>query len=464
MNSFSDDATQIEKVRRLKREGLSMAEIVARLGGETPGVTTRAANAPTLATLPTQRDADPIAILTTDAKPPALRVTLSDSAHPAYLVSHDLDVLWINAAARQQIFGGMEELPAAAKRKLFRLIPAAHKERASLLRFHIAIAKASGDVDGFSRACQGLDPVTYARLQAIHADVAAEPVAPGQSVPVSLHGKDGIETRHSAHATHYIEGIHVVLLPASDSTDELIDLIASRDAALHGLLRRRLPVLTHVAVLVATLEDAERICLELPPEEYFELINDLWDTMTPIVRSHHGSCSKHIDNGIVYYFLPQLDADYLGNALSCADQIRMAMRTLSSKWRARKNWLHDLYLNSGLAEGQDWLGTVQSSSGIDFMLLGETIKQAARISGLGRAGSIWTTKSLIGKIPLDRQDRVRYGVHRRAADGRDVFIHSSFATAATMMTQHDCREELLHDFARLAVAEVIEVLPPSPSP
>jgi adenylate cyclase len=33
------------------------------------------------------------------------------------------------------------------------------------------------------------------------------------------------------------------------------------------------------------------------------------------------------------------------------------MRKISKKWQLRKNWLNELYLNIGLHEGQEWLGT-----------------------------------------------------------------------------------------------------------
>jgi class 3 adenylate cyclase len=181
--------------------------------------------------------------------------------------------------------------------------------------------------------------------------------------------------------------------------------------------------------------------------------------MAPIFRKYHGTCGKHVGDGLLYYFFPQADSDYLTNALACANDMREAVRKLSAAWQVRKNWLNDLYLNTGITEGQEWLGTYQSSAGVEFVVLGDTINQAARISDLARFGSIWASKSVIGKIPAEHRDRVSYGVRRRASDGREVFVQSSFSQVQTLLEQDGARMEKLRDIATMAVTEVVEVRP-----
>jgi class 3 adenylate cyclase len=436
------DAARLERVRQLKREGLSMTEIVARLG-DTPAPASAA-----IPPAPTLRSMD------------ALRVTVDDIDYPAYMVNHNFEVVWINDLARRQVFGGVAELPPTSEgRNLFRLLPAARNEWINLLRFHISVVKSRVGAEAFGQACRGLDPVAYARLQSAYVEADAEAIRPTLIAPVRLYEANGNENIVTAYASNYREGVFVALVPQSETGDELLDLLARRDEVIRSLLKRRLPVLTHLSVMIADLQSSVKICSELPPQEYFELINEIWTVMSPIFRKYHGTCGKHVGDGMLYYFFPQADSDYLMNALTCAHEMRLAMRALSAKWGLRKNWLNELFLNTGITEGQEWLGTYQSSTGIEFVVLGDTINQAARISELARYGAIWSTKSVIGKIPPEQLGRVSFGVRRRAQDGRDVFVPSSFSQVQNLIEQDGLRLEKLRDIATLPVTEITEIRP-----
>jgi adenylate cyclase len=387
-----------------------------------------------------------------------LRVTLDDLGHPAYMLNHNFELVWINGAAQQALFGGAIELPSHSEdRSLFRLLPVSGREWASLLRFHVALAKSRLSPERFSQACRGIDPVEYARIQAVFTETAAEPVRPMLEAPVTLPDGAGAEVPHRAYASFFREGMFTVLMPDSQPANAILELLARRDEVIRGLLRRRLPVLTHLAVLVADLQSSVKICSELPPEEYFELINEIWTAMAPIFRKHDATCGKHVGDGMVYYFFPQPDSDYLANAVACALEIRQEMHKLSKAWQLRKHWLNELYLNTGINEGQEWFGTYPSSTGVEFVVLGDTINQAARISDLARHGGIWATKSLIGKLTAEERDRVVYGVRRRSPEGHDVFVASSFSQVSTLIEQDGVRMEKLRDIATLAITEIVKL-------
>lgn len=387
----------------------------------------------------------------------APRVTIDELSHPAYMINHSFEFIWINQEARRRLLG-VAELPANSDgRSLLRLLPAESGEWASLLRFHIALAKGRLTADNFSTACRGLDPVSFARMQVIYADVSAEPPMPVLAAPISLPDEKGEERPYTAYASYFREGMLIVLLPEKSENDAMLELLARRDEVIRSLLRRRLPVLTDLAVMVADLQSSVKICAELPPEEYFELINEIWTTMAPIFRRYHATCGKHVGDGLVYYFFPQPDSDYLSNALACAQEARLAMQKLSKAWQLRKNWFNELYLNTGITEGKEWLGTYQSATGVEFVVLGDTINQAARISDVARHGGIWASKSLIGKMSLQERERISYGVRRRAPDGRELFVESSFSIVSSLLEQDGVRLEKLRDIATLAITEIVAV-------
>ena len=236
----------------------------------------------------------------------------------------------------------------------------------------------------------------------------------------------------------------------------MLDFLARRDEVIRGLLQRRLPVLTHLAVLVADLQGSVKICSELPAEEYFELINEIWAAMGPIFRKYAATYGKHVGDGLVYYFFPQPESNYLLNVLLCSQEIKVEMHKISKSWQIRKQWLNELYLNTGITEGQEWLGTFQTATSVEFVVLGDTINQAARISDFARHGTTWVTKSLIGKLLGEERERVSFGVRRKTLDGREVNIPSSFALVSSL-AEISSSEHKLSDIATLPITEVTAI-------
>jgi class 3 adenylate cyclase len=464
---FPDDAiARIETINKLKQEGNTMSEIVAQLrttpesafaeSTVPPAIGSNRYDAPA-ATAARTPDAPPAPLRRADTGEP--RVTIDELIHPAYMINHSFELIWINPEARRRLLGATE-LPANSDgRSLLRLLPAENRQWASLLRFHVALAKGRLTADSFSTACRGLDPVAFAKMQVIYADVTAEPATPVLAAPVSLPDEASGEQPYTAYASYFREGMLIVLLPETNMNDAMLGLLSRRDEVIRSLLRRRLPVLTDLAVMVADLQSSVKICAELPPEEYFELINEIWTTMAPIFRRYHATCGKHVGDGLVYYFFPQPDSDYLANALACAQEARIAMQKLSKAWQLRKNWFNELYLNTGITEGKEWLGTYQSSTGVEFVVLGDTINQAARISDVARHGGIWASKNLIGKMPAKERERINYGVRRRSPDGRELFVESSFSFVSSLLEQDGVRLEKLRDIATLAVTEIVSIKP-----
>lgn len=239
--------------------------------------------------------------------------------------------------------------------------------------------------------------------------------------------------------------------------DALLGLLEQRYEVVRNLLKKRLPVLTEVAVLVADLQSSERICTELPPEEYFELINQIWATMEPIFRRYYGTHGKHAGDGMVYYFFPHPDCNYIFNALLCAHEIKAAMRKISKAWQLRKNWLNELYLNTGLNEGQEWLGVFHSETKVEFTVLGDTINHAARLSDYARNGTVWATKNLLGKLSSEERQRISYGIRRKNQEGQEILVYSSYSRIGELLDLSVPKHDGLRDIAVLPVTEIIDI-------
>ena len=443
-----DTVERIRMIQTLKQQGLSMADIAAHLSS--------GAKAISAAVTPHQARDAVIPLL-----PPAgpLRLTVEDIKHPAYMLNYNMELVWFNGSARSDVFGGMEKAPAESEnRNVLQLLLETNRGKRldELLRFHISLAKGRMTSSRLSTLCQGAESADLALILQLYADTEAQDPRPVVSAPIAFSNGSTEGTRYTGYASFFREGVFVVLIPEGADLGTMQNFLAHRDAVIRDLLHRRLPVLTHLAILVADLQGSVQICSELPAEEYFELINQIWGAMEPIFRKYLGTRGKHVGDGMVYYFFPQPDSDYLMNALLCAQHIKLEMQKLSKAWQLRKNWLNELYLNTGITEGQEWLGTFQTHTSVEFVVLGDSINQAARISDFARHGAIWVSKSLIGKLPREARDTVHFGVRRMAPDGRELMVPSSYSTVsalADLTIQHKLR-----DIAALPITELIEVV------
>ena len=386
------------------------------------------------------------------------RLTVEEIAHPAYMVNYNFELIWFNSAARSGVLGNFAQLPAETEsRSVFQFLLNSENlgRREEILRFHFGIAKQRAQKSSFFTLCGTMPHEVLGTLERLYNE-AERPASDLITHTYIARGPTDVNAI-CLYAVQFREGILFVHAPGDGGSEDLLTLLARRDLVIRDLLRKRLPVLTHVAVLVTDLQQSTKICAELPPEEYFELINEIWSTVDPIFRRHYGTYGKHAGDGMVYYFFPQPDCNYVWNALLAANEIRAVMRRLSKEWQLRKGWTNELYLNSGLNEGQEWLGTFQSATHVEFTVLGDTINHAARLSDFARFGAVWATKNLIGKLTAEERQQVKYGVQRKSNEGQDIFVASTYSTVANLTDLNTGKGEKLKDIALLPITEITEI-------
>lgn len=443
---------RIEAIQKLKREGLGMDEITARLG-TAPAV-------PEESLASTDHVAGDAS--SSKAHQERLTLTIDELPHPAYMVNYSFEVTWFNDQARQKLpYLFSSFAPRIEDRSIFKLLlqsddTAMLQNVAALLRLNLALAKERMSCSSIVQSIHHLSSERTKLLEAMCEEV--EPVR-GEIVAelgVRIDAGEGTKD-YTAYATYFREGILIVVAPAQDDAAELRRLLSRRDTVIRSLLSKRLPVLTELAVLVADLQESVKICSELPPDEYFELINQIWATAGAIFRRYYGTYGKHVGDGMVYYFFPQPDSNYILNAVICAQELKVAIARLSKEWQLKKNWTNELYLNTGLNEGQEWLGTFQTATSVEFVVLGETINHTARLSDLARYGQIWATKNFISKLPATNRNQVQFGIERVGADGQRVQVHSSYSRVCNLVDLQTGRHLKLQDIAGLPVTEILGV-------
>lgn len=450
----------IKHIKELKKQGVAMPDIANRLnleGFEMPQAIEPPQTKPTTASTASAGAApQPIAdsACSTTPETGSLRLTVDQVPYPAYMVNYNMELTWYNEEARVELFGSFEKLPADIKER-------------GVLEYlsRGGLGKFPGNREAFNQLHQKmgrkrlaavLGNATFSMAGTL-AGITESDVSPIAELPLCLHAADGCDDYYRVYASYFREGILVIYAHEAVGHHGLLGLLERRDEVIRNLLKKRLPVLTDVAVMVADMQNSVRICSELPPEEYFELINQIWATMEPIFRKYYGTHGKHVGDGMVYYFFPQPDCNYIVNALQCANEMRDAMRKISKEWQLRKNWLNELYLNTGLNEGQEWLGVFHVETKVEFTVLGDTINHAARLSDFARHGSVWATKNLLGKLSVEERAKVRFGVKRQDQDGREVFVSASYSRLSELVDLNSPRHEKLRDIGGVAVTEIVEI-------
>lgn len=432
-----ETAQRIAEIQRLKQEGWSMSRIAAHFGAAVP---------------PAQQAADLPGPLRDSAAPAPPRrdmprLSIDEIVHPAYLVGTDFGVLWLNAASAQ-VLG----TAAGGENVLKRLLRApAAPERDEILSFHLAVARQHGAT--MDRLGDDLPAEQRAELERLARD--AQPPSAGFVSHVCESGASAAEGR-CIYAIRFREGILFAHVPRGPASDELASLLQARQVVVGDLRRRRLPVLSDVAVVVMDLQHAPRIWSALPAEEYFELINQIWLAAEPIVRRHRGTQGKHPRDGLACYFLRQRDGSHAWNALLAAHEMREAMRRLSKEWQLRKGWTTELCMDTGVDEGQQWVGTLQSGAGAEFTMYGETLARATGISGFARGGAIWATKNVLAKLAPQERQRLKWGVHRRDKAGHDVFVPAVFSTIERLAAPEAMADQW-RDLAGLPITEIVDI-------
>jgi len=240
-------------------------------------------------------------------------------------------------------------------------------------------------------------------------------------------------------------------LKTNRSSGEHFPEIPENDA---GTFSEKTPSLVSFSVLFADLQDSVRICAELPPEEYFSLIHQIWKCMEGSFKKYYGAQGKHTGEGMVYYFLKNRDPNYLMNAIFCALELREGMKKLSNEWKISKGWFNDLFMNIGINEGEGYFGTIPASPPIGLTAFGDSVNYAGRLSDIARCGSIWTTKNLMNRLSEEERKKIRYGIRRKQED-REVLIENVFSRVMDLVPPDSAKSSKFMDIATLPVTEVL---------
>ena len=377
-------------------------------------------------------------------------------------MNYQFEIEWINEQAESVVFGkNIRTIRDVEYRNVFRLFLNWEftnfiKNWEEFLHYHMIFFKAKQPKEQIAHLYTNISQKEVDYLQKVYDNTDNVALEKIYQQFITLIEKDKPEERYIVYTTFFREGMFFLYLPADSVPTGITEYLSNRELLVRELLQQRLPSLVSFSVLVADLQGSVRICAELPPEEYFELINAMWKLLEESFKKFNGIFGKKIGDGVVYYFLKKQDPNYIVNSINCALEIREKMGRFSIDWKLRKKWYNDLYLNIGINEGQEYFSTTTpSSTNIEFTALGDTINYASRLSNLARYGSIMTTKNLMNKLDEENKKDLRFGVVKRVNE-RDVFVEKVFSQVIDLVKDDEARRERFADIAALPVTEILE--------
>jgi len=447
---------RIDRVRFLKGQGKNMEEI-ARIFSENTDQSTASshddsAREGSIARVTSPKKHNRI----TDRD---LQVTIRDIHSPAYLINHNFEVEWINQQAEDIVFGkkvrSLVDIEARNIFKLFleRRLSGKAERSMDLCTLHLTVLQRYINDPVLSSLFKGISSEEIEIVKNLFQSRPVSTDEPFLHLPVSIPVPGGGRSNFWVHTMTFREGTFFVYLPEDGMNSSLLSMLNQRERIIGDLLKHRMPSLVSLCVLIADLQDSVRISAELLPAQYFELINGLWAAVGSTFEKHNGIYGKHVGDGMLYYFLDKPGDNYINNCINCAIELREIVNKFSTTWKGIKGWDHDLHLNTGINEGQEFFGTIHSANTIEFTALGDTINIAARLSEFAHDGEIWTTKNMISKLSQEERNTIRFGVHSKKRPGNG-FIRDSFSRLRDLITVNDPHYRQLSAIGGLPITEI----------
>ena len=241
---FPDDALErVQAVQILKTQGLSMAQVAQRLSETDVLLEVAVTSADSLE----KRRVDKVARRSGDSH--KTQVTRSDGEitlsleglkHPAYMLNYNLELTWLNEAARKEVFGF--EIPPARsdQRSLLQLLSRPEsrltlKEQRTLTSLHLQMASARVSYEALQNAISLADVDLLPLLD----DIEFAREDSDQTVfETEFFRKDvqGDVAAYRVYAVYFREGILVVHEPSKDPIDDLLNFLGKRDQVIRTLL------------------------------------------------------------------------------------------------------------------------------------------------------------------------------------------------------------------------------------
>ena len=168
-----------------------------------------------------------------------------------------------------------------------------------------------------------------------------------------------------------------------------------------------------MAILCARLNKADVLSNEMLTKDFSRLLNRLWELTRETIEEYGGLFSQYEASGLIGYFILAENVNNNSiNVIQCALELKNRISDLGRQWKIQKGWLHDIELNIGIHVGDEYFTSLSTSSGGNFISLGDALTVAISLSTLSHSGQIWASKEVIDQLSSAQLDELRFGIFR----------------------------------------------------
>ncbi len=164
---------------------------------------------------------------------------------------------------------------------------------------------------------------------------------------------------------------------------DLLQVYLGRDAGrrvLSGEIQRGSSDKINAVICLFDLKGFTSLAEQMPGPEVIDMLNDYFGIAVGVIQSHGGNILKFMGDGMLTMFnLGTLQADAKA-ALDAASELRLKMRVRNQERQDAGLPAPDFTLS--LHAGDILYGNIGSANRLDFTVIGPTVNQTSRISGL----------------------------------------------------------------------------------
>ena len=195
-----------------------------------------------------------------------------------------------------------------------------------------------------------------------------------------------------------------------------------------------------VSILYVKLQNIDKLADMLMPEDYFEVLNQIYGCLYPCVFNHNGIKTDLENDQLCCCFFKQEKTNYILDSISCACDMQAQMKDLNQKIRQVHQADEEICLNIGIAEGHEISGFLKYDGDIVFRVLGVTSTYAKQLSEFAKNGEIWATKSGIGKMLPEDAKAISFGVPR-LMNNQVHFIPNTFSKVKHLISDDSLEQK-----------------------
>ena len=170
-------------------------------------------------------------------------------------------------------------------------------------------------------------------------------------------------------------------------SEEILDQIRKQ----HGEANLE-PTLRMATVFFVDIRGFTSLSERINPKQLLAVLNRFYEEVATVVQAHRGFLVQYIGDAVVVVFNGPLDQpNHADMAASCAIDIQRAVESLNRQ----KVFLEvgDLHIGIGLATGPLVAGNLGDSAHLlQYTVLGDTVNQASRLTGLTPPGAVYVNQ------------------------------------------------------------------------